>query len=196
MHSLCEFDVYTQTCTSREYFKKQGYLENYAPSQQFLEKNRQLTPNAISLMQAMENCRGSDCYGYLYSGGRFTGFSSQSAEYFCQKENYLVIDSESYNYFEKHCQDFPSESTESVEFGWMPYVNYTHADSRDQCSYNTPLNGYYSWNGKECGILDVDGHFCKLSGSDFIAYSKEKEYSDKGCKPIKGSSFLLLRFLP
>ena len=97
------------------------------------------------------------------------------------------------------CIDYSPD--ESEEYGWIPKVAYNNAKSKDHCSNQTILNGYYSWSEalQKCGILNDFGRkqpFCKLSGSDFIAYSREEEYKAKDCKPVKGLSFILLRFLP
>ena len=199
----CKFEIYPNDCTSREYFEEKGYLKNYAPNFKPLDElNFQ-----DSLRKAKDLCKKWNCYGYLSRGdGKFTIFSNESVyvrKGFCKKDNNLVIQSGKGfdKYFTNNCEEDPFEkSTESKEFGWMPFVNYTSVDSRIQCSYDTPLKGYYSWNEKlkKCAILKgkVDNWtFCKLSGgSDFIAYSKKKEYEDKRCKEI-GSSFILFRFL-
>ena len=152
-------------------------------------------------MQAKERCK--NCYGYFSSGGRFAPFSD-NVEYFCQKEDSLVIRNGTDNYYKENCiSQFPSQSAKSEEYGWMPFENYTNAASKDECSNQTELNGYYSWSEtlkkKNCGIMNgivYEKSFCKLSGSDFIAYSREQEYKEKDCKPVSGSSFILLRFLP
>ena len=159
------------------------------------------------MIEAKDLCIESkkNCYGYLSEGdGKFAIFSNVIVRKgFCKKDNHLVIQSGKglEKYFTNNCEKNPfKKSTESTKFGWMPFVNYTSADSRDQCSYDTPLKGYYSWNEKlkKCAILNGTVNkrsFCKLSGSNFTAVSKRKEYDDKRCYLI-GSSFILLRFLP
>ena len=147
-----------------------------------------------------------NCFGYFSLDGKFTAIINDGVEYFCQKSDSLFIQKGNVNFIlypdnKDDCkQEGPKDQTEKGH-GWIPSVEYFDADSKDHCSRNqTDLDGYYSWseNKKKCGLLNGKvgkSYFCKLSGSDFIAFSKKKEYNDKRCYPIS-SSFILLRFLP
>ena len=198
----CTFKTYPKTCTPRKYFEdniNEGDLKNYAPMPKTHPSN--------SMEVRREKCESiQNCFGYFSHDGKYSAINSDLVQYFCQKSNSLVIQKGNENLIlhpntKYDCkQEGPKDQTEKGH-GWIPTVEYFDAISKDHCSRNqTDLDGYYSWseNEKKCGLLNGKvgkSYFCKLSGSDFIAVSKKKEYNDKRCKPI-GSSFILLRFLP
>ena len=195
---MCTAQIYPKTCTRRKYFEdniNEGDLKNYAPMPKTHPSN--------SMEARRKRCETiKNCFGHFSHDGKFTAIENEFKQYFCQKSNGLVVQKGNENLIlylnnEDYCkQEAPKAQTEEGH-GWIPSVEYFDATSKDDCSSQTDLDGYYSWSVKlrKCGVLNgKSGYFCKLSGSDFIAYSKKKEYEDKRCKEI-GSSFILFRFL-
>ena len=195
----CTFKTYPKTCTPRQYFedkKNVRYLKNYTPMPSQKPYWNQARKEKCETLQ--------NCFGHISHDGKFIAIENVHAQYFCQKSNSLVVQKGNENLIlylnnEDYCkQEAPKAQTEEGH-GWIPSVEYFDATSKDDCSSQTDLDGYYSWSVKlrKCGVLNDKGdksYFCKLSESDFITYSKRKEYEDKRCKEI-GSSFILFRFL-
>ena len=113
-------------------------------------------------------------------------------------------------YDSKYCKkEFESDDF-AMENHWMPNVQYykprcpawnASCDLQRQCSKDTDLNEYYSWNenSKLCGISNSTKNtptFCKFPGSGFTTYSKKKECEggEFHCQKVEGNSSICLIF--
>ena len=201
----CLFKILPETCTPYQYFEGVKVLEGYTPK-------FEVAPSYAlkgQIKQFQDCSKDSTCIGYYFDGNGYVGtFKENEVESFCKNDRKIESMTMTKElHASKVCiKEFESDDS-ALENYWMPNVQYyqpkcpewrPNCDLQRQCSKDTDLNEYYSWNenSKLCGTSNATKNtptFCKFPGSGFTTYSKKKECEGKEfhCQKVEGNSSIL-----